>query len=581
MNKKPIHSARTTTRKSDSSLRVAIAQVDMTVGDISGNARKIIEYTQEARDALGAHVVLFPELALTGYPPEDLLLRPDLYERVELALGEIAKATRGIDVVVGYPHQSRLYALFDDPAFKDRIYNACVYLQDGVPMERYFKQELPNYGVFDEKRYFSPGEWESSAWINRVCVAFTICEDIWSPGPMRRAAEVKKAQLMFNISASPYRAGKIQQREALLAERAREGKMPIVYVNLVGGQDDLVFDGHSLVVDAKGETVFRAPDFETGLFLVEFDTAPDLAPRRAPLLPLTSLEESIYGALVMGVRGYVEKNHFRGALVGLSGGVDSALTLAIAVDALGPDRVDAVLMPSRYTADMSTEDASLQARTLGVAHRVIPIEAVFSAFLDSLAEAFAGMPTDVTEENIQARCRGVLLMALSNKTGKVVLATGNKSEMAVGYATLYGDMAGGFAPLKDVSKEQVYRLARWRNEKWRTDRGNAEEGHPARDLIPERILTRAPSAELAPDQKDEDSLPPYPILDAILERYVERDQSPEEIIADGFEPETVAKVARMVLRNEYKRRQSAPGVRITQRAFGRDRRYPITSGYED
>nr|VFK57958.1 MAG: NAD+ synthase (glutamine-hydrolysing) [Candidatus Kentron sp. TUN]VFK67024.1 MAG: NAD+ synthase (glutamine-hydrolysing) [Candidatus Kentron sp. TUN] len=569
MNKNHTHSLYEPPQESISSLRVAIAQINLTVGDIRGNTRQVIQYAQEARDDIKADVILFPELTLTGYPPEDLLLRADLYQRIEPLIEEIAEATRGINMVVGYPYRDHR---------NNKTYNACAYFQNGFLAGRYFKRELPNYGVFDEKRYFASGQGAALVPIKGVKVAFTICEDIWSPDPIRLAAQFG-AKLMFNINASPYHAGKIHERELLLAKRAKEGNMPIVYVNLVGGQDELVFDGHSLVVDAKGETIFRAPDFETGLFLVEFDTKPEVRPRRtAPLPPLPPLEESIYQALVTGVRDYVEKNHFGGAVVGLSGGIDSALTLAIAVDALGPDRVEAILMPSRYTADMSIEDAGAQAKTLGVAHHIIPIEPVFSAFLDSLDKIFAGMPVDVTEENIQARCRGVLLMAISNKTGKVVLTTGNKSEVAVGYATLYGDMAGGFAPLKDVSKEQVYRLARWRNGKWRDERGDLPKSGMG-GVIPERVLSRPPSAELAPDQKDEDSLPPYPILDAILERYVEYDHSPEEIAADGFDPETVVKVSKMVLRNEYKRRQAAPGVRITQRAFGRDRRYPITSGY--
>nr|VFK35202.1 MAG: NAD+ synthase (glutamine-hydrolysing) [Candidatus Kentron sp. MB]VFK77192.1 MAG: NAD+ synthase (glutamine-hydrolysing) [Candidatus Kentron sp. MB] len=575
MNKDNTHSSYESAPESGSLLRVAIAQVNLTVGDISGNTKQVIEYTRKARDDLKADVVLFPELTLTGYPPEDLLLRADLYQRIDTALAEIEKASHGIDVVIGYPFRG----------MDNKIYNACGHLQNGVLVGRYFKQELPNYGVFDEKRYFSPGDGAVLARIKGVKVAFTICEDIWFPGPMRVAAEIGKARLMFNINASPYHADKIDEREALLATRAREGNMPIVYVNLVGGQDELVFDGHSLVVDAQGETVFRAPAFQTGLFLVMFETAPVVKPLPdAALLPLPAPEESIYQALVTGVRDYVDKNGFRGAVLGLSGGIDSALTLAIAVDALGADRVEAVLMPSRYTADMSIEDASAQAETLGIIHHIIPIEPVFSTFLESLKKVFAGQPPDVTEENIQARCRGVLLMAISNKTGKVVLTTGNKSEMAMGYATLYGDMAGGFAPLKDVIKGLVYYLAEWRNRKWRSEqgsRGTKGEAHGtvAQDLIPERVLTRPPSAELAPDQKDEDFLPPYPILDEILERYVEYDHSPEEIIDDGFDPETVAKVTGMVLGNEYKRRQAAPGVRITQRAFGRDRRYPITSGY--
>ncbi|VFM95154.1 MAG: NAD+ synthase (glutamine-hydrolysing) [Candidatus Kentron sp. G] len=587
-------------------LRIAIAQLNPVVGDIPGNAEKVIENVHKARDVLGADVVIFPELTLTGYPPEDLLLRPDLYPRIDGALARIAGNTQGIDAVLGYPHRSR-----KDSA---KIHNACAYLRDGAVLARYYKQELPNYGVFDEKRYFAPGHESVVVPVKGIPVTLTICEDIWSPGPMRGGADLG-AKLMFNINASPYHTGKIHQRRSLLAQRAREGAMPIVYVNLVGGQDELVFDGHSLAVDAHGEVTFQAPDFETGLFMVEFDTLPPqvkgtpldgrqqpidkptennpgnlgrAAPtavraRPATICPLPDREESIYRALVTGVRDYVEKNRFSGAIVGLSGGIDSALTLAIGADALGADHVEAVLMPSRYSADMSIEDAVTQAENLGVPHHVIPIEPVFSAFLHSLADVFAGAPVDVTEENIQARCRGVLLMAISNKTGKMVLTTGNKSEMAVGYATLYGDMAGGFAPLKDVSKEQVYRLARWRNDRGRNNRNKAGHGEKMEDgfsgVIPQRVLTRAPSAELAPDQKDEDSLPPYSILDAILERYVERDQSPEEIIGEGFDPETVARVIAMVLRNEYKRRQAAPGVRITPRAFGRERRYPITCGY--
>ncbi len=562
-----------------SPLRIAIAQLNLMVGDIPGNARRVIENIHKARDVLGAHVVIFPELTLTGYPPEDLLLRPDLYPRVDGALRDIAQATRGvaknIDVVIGYPRRSDQNS--------NTIHNACAYLRDGAVLARYDKQQLPNYGVFDEKRYFTPGYESVLVQVEGIPVALTICEDIWSPEPMRRAAD-SGARLMFNINASPYHAGKIHQREALLAQRAREGGMPIVYVNLVGGQDELVFDGHSLVVDAHGEVAFRAPDFEAGLFVAEFDARPVVCPRPAAISPLPTREESIYRALVTGVRDYVEKNHFRGAIVGLSGGIDSALTLAIGVDALGADGVEAVLMPSRYTAPMSIEDAATEARNLGVAYHIVPIEPVFSAFVDSLSQVFAGVSAgaaDVTEQNIQARCRGVLLMAISNKTGKMVLTTGNKSEVAVGYATLYGDMAGGFAPLKDLSKEQVYHLAEWRNKQGRNKQGRgSQENDAPSDIIPQRVLTRAPSAELAPDQRDEDSLPPYPILDAILERYVERDQSAGAIVEAGFDPQTVEKVGGLVLRNEYKRRQAAPGVRITQRAFGRERRYPITSGYE-
>jgi NAD+ synthase (glutamine-hydrolysing) len=534
-------------------LRIALAQVDLLVGDVDGNARRAIALAREARDGLGAHLVMLPELALTSYPPEDLLLRPGLYPRVEAALDAVRRETVGIDVLLGYPHRA-----------DEGVYNACALLRDGQVVARYFKQSLPNYSVFDEKRYFREGSEPCVVEVGGIPCGLTICEDVWVDGPVARAA-AGGARLILNLNASPYHAGKEDEREAVVGQQARGSGVAVIYVNLVGGQDELVFDGCSFVVDADGGVVFRAPSFQEGLYLVEIDPGPPTRPRRGELAPILSAEESVYRALTTGIRDYVRKNGFRGVVVGLSGGVDSALTLALAVDALGPEEVEAVLMPSRYTAAMSIEDARAEAEALGVRAEVIPIEGAFQAFRETLVEVLAEGGRDTTEENIQARCRGVILMAISNRRGKLVLTTGNKSEMAVGYATLYGDMAGGFAPLKDVPKMAVYRLVEWRNRR--------------SPVIPRRVIERPPSAELAPDQKDEDTLPPYPVLDAILELYVEQDRCPEDIVAAGFDPATVDRVVGMVSRNEYKRRQAAPGVRISRRAFGRDRRYPITSGY--
>ena len=535
-------------------MRIALAQVDLLVGDIDGNARRVIALAREAQNELGADLVLFPELTLTSYPPEDLLLRPGLYPRVERALQTIARETSGVDLLVGYPHGTGEAA----------SYNACAVLREGRVASRYFKQSLPNYSVFDEKRYFREGRDPCVFRVGDLPCGVTICEDIWVDGPVRQAAAAG-ARLILNINASPYHAAKEAEREGVVARQAREHGVPVVYLNLVGGQDELVFDGASFAVDADGAVRFRAPAFEEGLYLVEVDPGPPVRLRPGPLAPVLSPEESVYRALTTGIRDYVRKNGFNGVVIGLSGGVDSALTLALAADALGPAEVEAVLMPSRYTAAMSVEDARAEAEALGVRHHTVPIEGPFQAFLDTLAGSFAGTTPDTAEENIQARCRGVILMAFSNKYGRLVLTTGNKSEMAVGYATLYGDMAGGFAPLKDVPKMLVYRLTEWRNRR--------------SPVIPRRVIDRPPSAELRPDQRDEDSLPPYPVLDAILELYVEQDRCPEDIAAAGFDPQTVARVVQMVNRNEYKRRQAAPGVRISRRAFGRDRRYPITSGY--
>ena len=534
-------------------LRIALGQLNLLVGDVAGNVEKLIASTVKARDELKAHAIVFPELALTSYPPEDLLLRPDLSERVESGLTELTKNTIGIDVIVGYPMRRQ-----------GKLYNAASVIRDGKIVKTYFKHCLPNYGVFDEQRYFAAGSEPCVIPLRGMPVGITICEDVWKEGPVEKSVQAG-AKAVINLNASPYHMNKLRQRFDIVAQRARENHVPIVYLNLVGGQDELVFDGESFTVDAQGDIVQRAPAFEEGLFPVEFTDTPEPAPIAGTMASVLSEEASVYSALVLGVRDYVEKNGFRGVVLGLSGGIDSALTLCIAVDAIGPERVEVLLMPSRYTAPMSLEDASKQAEALNVKYRIIPIDPVFEAFLTALKDAFKGTKPDTTEENIQARIRGVLLMALSNKTGKMVLTTGNKSEMAVGYATLYGDMAGGFAAIKDVPKTLVYRLAEYRNR--------------TAPVIHRRVFERAPSAELAPDQKDTDALPPYPALDAILERYVERDESPEDMVKSGLDPEIVNKVVAMVDRNEYKRRQAPPGVRITPRAFGRDRRYPITSGY--
>jgi len=535
-------------------LRIVMAQQNFLVGDIHANASQILQACVRARDEMGADAIVFPELALTGYPPEDLLFRPHFTEHVDVAVQRLRQDITGITAIIGYPLQQQ-----------DGLCNAAGVFQDGS-IALYRKQHLPNYSVFDEQRYFRPGAEPCIVKIRDVPTGITICEDIWEPGPARQAAAAG-ARLLININASPFQAGKRAAREQLLALRTQQAGLPIMYVNLVGGQDELVFDGGSFVVNREGRVTQRAPACESGLYPVDFRVDEDVTPLAGVCIPLQPDVEAVYQALVLGVRDYISKNHFDGAVLGLSGGVDSALTLALAVDAIGAERVEAVMMPSRYTADMSLEDARAEAETLAVSYHVIPIEAPFSSFLEVLEDTFAGLETDTTEENIQARCRGVILMAISNKKGKILLTTGNKSEMSVGYATLYGDMAGGFAPLKDVPKLLVYQLCEYRNS--------------LGAIIPQRVLERPPSAELAPDQRDEDSLPPYEVLDPLLERYIERDESIEQIIAAGFDAAVARRVAKLVERNEYKRRQAPPGVKITQRAFGRDRRYPITSGYQN
>ena len=536
-------------------LRVALSQLNFLVGDIAGNTRRVREAVAQAR-VDGAHVVLFPELCLTGYPPEDLLLRPGLMRQVDAALAELKAASHDIHVVIGCPQRR-----------DGQLYNCAVVLHNGQQLACYDKQHLPNYSVFDEKRYFATGNQPTVVEINGIHVGLTVCEDIWFPGPSAQAVAAG-AQLILNLNASPFHQGKLHQREQVVAQRARESQVPVVYVNLVGGQDELVFDGASFVMNGDGQVAHRSRAFEEMQDVVQFDLRDGrLQTQSDALLPPADNLAGVYSALVLGVRDYVLKNGFKGVVLGLSGGIDSALVLAIAVDALGADNVEAVMLPSRYTADISEHDAAKMAQILGIEFRSISIEKAFDAFMGLLAAEFSGTSTDVTEENIQARCRGVILMAISNKKGRMVLSTGNKSEMAVGYSTLYGDMAGGLDVLKDVPKVLVYALSNWRN----------RHG----EVIPQRIIDRPPSAELRPDQKDSDSLPDYAVLDPILEAYVEHDRSIAEIVAMGFDEAEVRRVTRMVDRNEYKRRQAAPGIRITPRAFGKDRRYPITSGFCD
>ena len=537
-----------------SSVTVAIAQLDMVVGAVADNTRKILAFATEARDSLGADLVVFPELSICGYPPEDLLLHSGLRKGVTAALEEIRDSARGIAVLVGFPEYR-----------DDQIYNAAAVFRDGKILGHYRKQLLPNYSVFDEKRYFSPGKDAAVFNLNGIRLGINICEDVWKPSPIL-ASRAAGAECVIAINGSPYELNSQSMREEVVAKRVSEARVPVVYLNMVGGQDELVFDGGSFVMQADRSLAFRAPAFEEAMHTIVLRaTAAGVKAEAGDVADKLPAEECVYRALVSGTRDYVEKHGFPGVVIGLSGGIDSALVLAIAVDALGPERVRVVQMPFRYTSSMSQEDAASQAATLGVRYDVLPIAPIYDATVRQLQAVFESRDEDVTEENIQARCRGLLLMAISNKTGRMLLTTGNKSEMAVGYATLYGDMAGGFAPIKDCSKSLVYRLARYRN--------------TLGDAIPERVISREPSAELRPDQKDSDSLPPYDVLDPILEAFIEEDLSVDEIEARGFERSTVIRVLEMVKRNEYKRRQAPPGIRISGRAFGRDWRYPITSGY--
>ena len=538
-------------------LRCCLAQLNLVVGDVDGNTSRIIAAADEARDRLRADVVMLPELAVSGYPPEDLLFHSGLRTQVARSLDQLRTDVRGITLIAGYPEY--------DGA---KIYNSAIVIRDGKVLASHRKACLPNYRVFDEKRYFTPGTEPTVVDLNGVKAGVLVCEDVWDAEPARQA-RAAGAEVLLVINASPYEVDKQTQREREIGRsRVGETGIPMVFVNLIGGQDELMFDGNSFVMNAQGEVTFRAPAFKEGLYAVDLsvDASGKVTPIPGDIVPLQGQEESVYGALVQGTRDYVDKHRFPGVVLGLSGGIDSALTLVIAVDALGAHRVHSVAMPSRYTSQMSKDDAAEQAALLKVEHSVISIEGMFEATLAALHDEFAGRPPDTAEENIQSRCRGVLLMGISNKTGRMLLTTGNKSEMAVGYATLYGDMAGGFAPIKDCSKLLVYRLCAWRNAQ--------------SPVIPARVIERPPSAELRYDQKDTDSLPPYSVLDPILEAFIEEDLSVDQITARGFDRATVGRILDLVKRNEYKRRQAPPGVRVSGRAFGRDWRYPITSGYK-
>ncbi|MGE3153196.1 MAG: NAD+ synthase [Nitrospiraceae bacterium] len=585
--------------------RIAMAQMNPTVGDLDGNLRAIISRVKDARKAK-ADLVAFPELALTGYPPEDLLLKPRFVEDTRRALETIIPECRGLAVVVGYvaqgigaePKRMKPTAV---PAGRDELYNAAAVIADTRLVTTYAKQYLPNYGVFDESRYFHPGQRNPVIVLNGTTIGVNICEDIWLPEGPTKFQAAAGAEIIVNINASPFHIAKSRQREQMLATRARDNHVIVTYTNTVGGQDELVFDGNSLVLDQTGEVIARAKAFDEDFLVTDlFPTAvgrgrlvqgrrraatnrppgsvermtvpvyeaPAHPERIVPSLvaPMDQLEE-VYRALVLGVRDYVTKNGFQRTVIGLSGGIDSALTAAIAVDALGATNVLGLFMPSPFTSRESHEDAADLARRLDIECRTVPIAGLFDSYQSVLAPTFAGRPSDVSEENLQARIRGNLLMAISNKFGHLVLTTGNKSELSVGYATLYGDMAGGFAVIKDVPKTMVYELARHRN-----GLGNAV-------VIPKRVLERAPTAELRPNQRDEDSLPPYPVLDPILKAYVEDDRSPDEIAAMGFERATVERVITLVDRSEYKRRQAPVGIKITHRGLGKDRRMPITNRY--
>ena len=540
-----------------------MAQLNFVVGAIDDNTTLLIDSARRAIAESNAQFVIFPELTLTSYPPEDLLLRPSLAPRMKVAMDRILAAKLPTTLVFGYPESS-----------DGKLYNSLAVVDHGKLLATYRKQCLPNYQVFDERRYFQAGNQPCVLEIHGLRLGFTICEDLWEEMPTQQF-ENQSLDLLLNINASPFHRGKACERRQLLKRRAQAIGAPIAYVNLVGGQDELVFDGGSLAVDSVGNAVVQAPQFEAGLYPAVYKRSS--SGRYEPACVSCATQPSdlaqVYKALTIGVRDYVTKNGFKGVVLGLSGGIDSALTLAIAVDALGANAVHAVMMPFEYTSQLSRDAAAEQAATLGVAYRSISIKSIYDQFVGALASEFEGLAEDVTEQNLQARCRGVLLMAISNKKGYLVLTTGNKSEIAVGYSTLYGDMAGGFDVLKDVSKTLVYELSKYRNELG----GAGESG--TFEAIPQRVIDRPPSAELAPGQVDQDNLPPYDILDRILELYIEEDASASAIVAEGFDEQLVRRVVRLVDVNEYKRRQSPTGVRLTRRGFGRDRRYPITNGW--
>ncbi len=544
------------------SLRIVVAQIELTVGALDKNKNSILSAIKISRDDLNADLVLFPELCITGYPPEDLLLREDFQEAVLKTKNQIVEQVRDIDVVISFPYKT-----------EEGLHNAAALVRNGEVVAYYYKQLLPNYSVFDEKRYFIKGKDPMVFELNNIKIGLTICEDIWFPnGPVKQAKDAG-AELILAINASPFCIDKAETRKKVIQDRALEVNAPLIYAHNVGAHDELVFDGGSMAVNASGEIAVMGSFFKEELIVVECFRHNDndvstIMIHSHPMPRHMGEEELIFQAIVQGVRTYVHNSGYKGALVGLSGGIDSAITLPMAVAALGAENVEAVIMPSRYTADHSVEDAIYEAQKLGVNYHNISIESAFEGFKSLLAPIFRDLPEDITEQNLQARIRGIILMALSNKLGKLVLTTGNKSEMAVGYATLYGDMAGGFAPIKDLFKGMVYRIANYIN--------SVSEDI----IIPKRVITRAPSAELAEGQCDQDTLPPYDVLDGILFRYVVRDMGLDEIAADGFERDIVAKIIALVDKNEYKRRQAAPGVKISAKAFGRDRRFPIISGYK-
>ena len=535
-------------------ISIVLAQLDLAVGDISGNTKLIIDSCEKAKNQHNADLILFPELSISGYPPEDLLLHSGFKRRINDALNSIKDEVAGISALIGFPD-------YND----DSIYNACAVFRDKEEIVKYRKEALPNYSVFDEKRYFTSDEQPTVFELKGKKIGINICEDIWHKSAAMKAKE-SGADLIIVINGSPYEKDGQSKRENIVKQRALQTDLPIVYLNMIGGQDELVFDGASFVMSKNGEIKYRATSFEESMDLFEFDLINnECVPIKSNISSKLSVAESVYKALVRGTKDYIEKHKFSGVVMGLSGGIDSALTLSIACDAIGSDKVRAVMMPYLFTSAMSLEDAQCQADTLNIKYDILPISSLYDSTVDLLQPIFLNSEKDSTEENIQSRARGLLLMAISNKTGSMLLTTGNKSEMAVGYATLYGDMAGGFAPIKDCTKTMVKKLAKYRN--------------TISEVIPNRVIEREPSAELRENQHDSDSLPPYDVLDPILEAFIEEDLSVEEIVERGFERETVTSILEMVKRNEYKRRQAPPGVRISNRAFGRDWRYPITSGY--
>ena len=535
-------------------ISIVLAQLDLAVGDISGNTKLIIDSCEKAKNQHNADLIIFPELSISGYPPEDLLLHSGFKRRINDALNSIKDEVAGISALIGFPD-------YND----DSIYNACAVFRDKEEIVKYRKEALPNYSVFDEKRYFTSDEQPSVFELKGKKIGINICEDIWHKSAAMKAKE-SGAEIIIVINGSPYEKDGQSKRENIVKQRALQTDVPIVYLNMIGGQDELVFDGASFVMSKNGEIKYRATSFEESMDLFEFDLINnECVPIKSNISSKLSVAESVYKALVRGTKDYIEKHKFSGVVMGLSGGIDSALTLSIACDAIGSDKVRAVMMPYLFTSAMSLEDAQCQADTLNIKYDILPISSLYDSTVDLLQPIFLNSEKDSTEENIQSRARGLLLMAISNKTGSMLLTTGNKSEMAVGYATLYGDMAGGFAPIKDCTKTMVKKLAKYRN--------------TISEVIPNRVIEREPSAELRENQHDSDSLPPYDVLDPILEAFIEEDLSVEEIVERGFERETVTSILEMVKRNEYKRRQAPPGVRISNRAFGRDWRYPITSGY--